>query len=437
MLLYCCLYAIERFERFIDLKAVITSFGSSGDFNPCLGIARSLKNKGHHVIFLSNPFYKKQIVDAGIDYIPAGEHIDIFKEIKDNPQYLNQHTGPRAVWKMVLQVVPVMYDSMNRLIEEHSPDFLVTHMLEYGSVIAAIDHSLPYATIAPNPTAWFPIHDPAHFAFHPMPLFMRSFAARCVRSMTNVAFKHHLTPLCKKQNIPQHIQSLDDMFDKSYLNLGLWSPVFKNANPDDPSHSKICGFVRDDNIKHWPDIPPDIERLLNADIKPVVVGLGSTAAIHGGNIYRSAALACKRLNLPCLLIGPDTQQFSDSANNILSIDFAPFGAVFPHASIIINHGGVNTTAESMRAGVPFIVVPHAYDQFDNAIRAEQMGISHKIRVSKVTADAFTELFTQIKSDTNMRDKVKQVSRLMLAEPDAADTASNALIDSLPNQQPSS
>ena len=47
--------------------------------------------------------------------------------------------------------------------------------------------------------------------------------------------------------------------------------------------------------------------------------------------------------------------------------FAPFGWVFPRAGLIIHHGGLNTTGEALRAGVPSLVIPHAYDQFDKNI----------------------------------------------------------------------
>jgi len=34
----------------------------------------------------------------------------------------------------------------------------------------------------------------------------------------------------------------------------------------------------------------------------------------------------------------------------------------------VHHGGIGTTAEALRAGVPQVIVPLAYDQFDNAAR---------------------------------------------------------------------
>ena len=65
------------------MKAVISSFGSSGDFNPCLGLARALNEKGVEVIFLANPFYETQILQAGLRFYPAGEYFDVLRKFRE------------------------------------------------------------------------------------------------------------------------------------------------------------------------------------------------------------------------------------------------------------------------------------------------------------------------------------------------------------------
>jgi rhamnosyltransferase subunit B len=39
----------------------------------------------------------------------------------------------------------------------------------------------------------------------------------------------------------------------------------------------------------------------------------------------------------------------------------------------VHHGGIGTTAEALRAGVPQLIVALAFDQFDNAARVEALG----------------------------------------------------------------
>ena len=45
---------------------------------------------------------------------------------------------------------------------------------------------------------------------------------------------------------------------------------------------------------------------------------------------------------------------------------------------MIHHGGVGTTAQGLRAGIPTLIVPFAFDQPDNAAHAERLGTSRTL-----------------------------------------------------------
>lgn len=47
--------------------------------------------------------------------------------------------------------------------------------------------------------------------------------------------------------------------------------------------------------------------------------------------------------------------------------------------VFVRQGGVGTTAQALRAGVPQLVVPFAHDQFDNAERVRRLGCGRILR----------------------------------------------------------
>ena len=412
------------------MKVVISSFGSSGDFNPCLGLGRALRNKGVDVLFLSNPYYEKTITDAGLRFCPAGDYFDVFKEIADNPDYLHARRGPRAVWKMVLKTVPVMYRAMNELIIKESPDIVACHLLEYGGMIASVEQSIPYATISPTPMGWFSATQPAYMNFAELPAWVRRIQAHFSHSLMNIAIKYSLNSYCRKRRIPQLFENVDQVYSKASLNLGLWSKLLKDHSIDDPPDATICGFVQDEHIKDWPDVPTEIAKFFKGPKRPVVVGLGSTASLHGDTIYQRAVAACRSLDWPCLLVGKDLEKYADPQKAILTVDFAPYGWVFPRAGMVIHHGGLNTTAETLRAGVPGLVIPHGYDQFDNAIRIQKMRVAKRLKTSLVTSPIFLETIQAILGDTHMHDCAKALSIHLQGAPDGADTAAEQIIQAL-------
>ncbi len=59
-------------------------------------------------------------------------------------------------------------------------------------------------------------------------------------------------------------------------------------------------------------------------------------------------------------------------------------ALVPRLAALVHHGGIGTTAQAMRAGVPQLITPFAHDQFDNAARVERLG-SHLIDDAEVRA----------------------------------------------------
>jgi UDP:flavonoid glycosyltransferase YjiC (YdhE family) len=47
---------------------------------------------------------------------------------------------------------------------------------------------------------------------------------------------------------------------------------------------------------------------------------------------------------------------------------SPAGDLFPRAAVIVHQGGVGTTGQALRAGVPTLIVPFSHNQPDNAAR---------------------------------------------------------------------
>jgi rhamnosyltransferase subunit B len=68
--------------------------------------------------------------------------------------------------------------------------------------------------------------------------------------------------------------------------------------------------------------------------------------------------------------------------------------LFPRASVIVHHGGVGTTGQALRAGVPQLIIPFFGDQADNAARVARLGIARALTPKDVaTARIVQELAT--------------------------------------------
>ena len=58
--------------------------------------------------------------------------------------------------------------------------------------------------------------------------------------------------------------------------------------------------------------------------------------------------------------------------------FLPQTAIVPQCDVMITHGGNNTVGEAFTFGVPTIVMPLFWDQYDNAQRIDELGLGVRL-----------------------------------------------------------
>ena len=77
---------------------------------------------------------------------------------------------------------------------------------------------------------------------------------------------------------------------------------------------------------------------------------------------------------------------TDLPSHVKTFGYLPFSDVLPHTAVLVYHGGIGTLAQTIRAGIPHLVVPSGHDQFDNAWRVEQLGLGRSLPQARYRAD---------------------------------------------------
>jgi rhamnosyltransferase subunit B len=96
--------------------------------------------------------------------------------------------------------------------------------------------------------------------------------------------------------------------------------------------------------------------------------------------------------------------------------------------MLVYHGGIGTLAQTIKAGIPHLVVPNGHDQFDNAFRIEGLGLGRSIPQTAYRARAVVKAIRGILDDSALiarcRDHAPRI------DSDAALTRACELIESL-------
>ncbi len=161
------------------------------------------------------------------------------------------------------------------------------------------------------------------------------------------------------------------------LVLGSFPAWFGPPQPDWPAGMKLVGFPLYDERDATP-LPADLETFLASGSPPVAFTPGS-ANVHARPFFEAAIEACARLGRRGLLLTRHPEQIPEGLpDGVRHVAYAPFGLLLPRVAALVHHGGIGTSAQGMAAGVPQLVMPLGYDQYDNAARMRRLGVARTL-----------------------------------------------------------
>ena len=168
------------------------------------------------------------------------------------------------------------------------------------------------------------------------------------------------------------------------VNLQLYSEHFATRSPDWSQEKRFGGFCFYDPPEA--QLPQEVEDFLLAGDKPILFTLGSTAVQNPGAFYQIAVEALKALSLRgILLIGPEENRPAHLPATILAWPYAPYGLLMPRVKAVVHQCGIGTLSHTLRAGVPSVAYPFAFDQPNNSRRLEALGLGEVVLPHQHTA----------------------------------------------------
>jgi UDP:flavonoid glycosyltransferase YjiC (YdhE family) len=121
-----------------------------------------------------------------------------------------------------------------------------------------------------------------------------------------------------------------------------------------------------------------------------------------------------------LLIGDERNRLEESLPpEIIAVNYAPFESLLPRACAMVHHGGVGTTSQGLRAGIPTLIVPFAFDQPDNAAHAARLGGSRTLPRSKYLSDRVARELDILLTKPEHASSAKETGKLLRSENGAA------------------
>lgn len=403
----------------------MSSFGSAGDFLPTLAIGAALRRRGHDVRFVANPFYESHARNAGLEFIPAGGHSDLYEKFERTPAYARARNATLLLEDMVGPNIEATYRVVGDLLRSGPVDVVVTNTMTVGALWTAAEHGVPSVLVHASPALWMSWEAPAVFGDRALTALLCRPISAAVRSFIAWYLTRFLRPLAQRIGTALPDVSFPASERMAAIQLGLWSPTLRGPVPSDPPNGTICGFARGSALGGaQPGVPSEVDAFLAAGPPPVVVGFGSVYSLTSGAILTSIARACADGGHRCLVVGHPSGV--EVPPNTLTVRYAPYDRVFARAAAVVVHGGAGTTGEALRCGKPIVGVPFGFDQFTLCSYIEKLGMGVRMPVAHRARSDFARALRRVLADESMRRRASDTSRRFAGERDGAESGADAI-----------
>jgi rhamnosyltransferase subunit B len=411
---------------------VLTTFGSFGDIHPYIAVGLELKGRGHRAVIATSPLYREKIEATGLGFHPVRPDIPPPEEnIETILKVMDVRRGGEYIFKELLS--PHVRASYEDLRDATSgADLLITHVITLAATVLAEKTGMPWISTVLAPTSLFSIYDPMVPPQAPglakllrlSPLFARAFMSVAKRVSEN--WVEPVYRLRAELGLPRGEHPIFEGQHSPELVLALFSKVLAERQPDWPPQTVVTGFPFYDK-KDEASISPELEKFLDKGEPPIVFTLGSSAIFVAEDFYRESIKAAQRLGRRAVLLIGDARNLPKEPlpAGIVACEYAPYGQILPRAAAVVHQGGVGTTGQALRAGVPSLIVPFNHDQPDNAYRVARLGAGRTISRKHYTATNAARELDMLLTNKNYVEKARAVGIQVQSE-DGAKTAADEI-----------
>ena len=452
------------FTEIPQRKIVLTTFGSLGDLHPFLALALELQKRGHVATIATSSLYREKVEELGIGFARVRPELpETVNQVAIMRRAMDLRGGSDYLFRELL--LPHLAAARGDLrVAVSGADALVFHPIVLPALSVAQAKKMPRIAVLLQPMMLLSAHDPPVVAGLEWLESMRVLAPRFQKVLLRFGTNSYVRKLAqvrrmrRAMNLPTSPRPFFDDAKNADATLALFSRVLAPPQPDWPHDTTLCGFCFHDargtlsygeagapsgggenaeaddcDAARVKDIASgasesdefdggenseaanggrlsrELKAFLAAGEAPIVFTLGSAAVLDAGNFYRESARAASRLNRRAILLcGPQRNVPKDLPRGVAAFDYAPFGALFPRAAAVVHQGGIGTTGQVMRAGVPCVVVPFSHDQPDNAARLRRLKMSRVVPRKNYAAEIIAR---ELKTLLETREYSRNAARI--------------------------
>jgi UDP:flavonoid glycosyltransferase YjiC (YdhE family) len=356
---------------------VLATIGSLGDLHPCLALAIGLRQRGHRPVIASTALYRAKVEALGFEFhslrpdtgAQDPETMRILMDMRRGPEFLLR--------RLILPAIRDTYADLAAVAT--GADLLIAGEIVFAAPLVAEKLGIPWVSAILSPFSFFSAHDPSVSPLAPSMGFLYRAGSplhRFFLKMGRLATHPWWAPVRHLRRELGLGKARNPIFYDKFspdLTLALFSKELARPQEDWPAKTLQTGFVFYDGGESQDDLSPGMKSFLREGEKPIVFTLGSSAVHDPRTFFDESVEAARILGRRAIFLTGENPAPAGIASDAFAAPYAPFSKLFPEAAVVVHQGGVGTTAHSLLAGRPALIMPCGFDQPDNAARVQRLG----------------------------------------------------------------
>lgn len=397
------------------MRTFFLTNGTRGDVQMSVAAALSAQAAGMEATVAAPPAFRALAETYGVRFVEvAGNPSDLFAR-GSAPEFA-PGGGLRASLAYLRAARPVYAQMLNAAWQAcQSAQVLVISLPTLWCASIAEKLSIPCVALLAQPLTRTR-HFPSALWPGRAPQFFNSLTHRLVEWALWLPWRGVVNAWrTRTLGLPPLTSLMDDLLTRRVPFVYAFSSALTPRPADWPAQHTLAGFCWLPETSQ--PLPPTLEDFLAAcpphgaaGPPPVYIGLGSMGSGGARELIEEAvAQAGVRAVVP-------QESGCRAGKDILPVGEVPHAQMFPRLAAVAHHGGIGTLANTLRAGVPHIVLPVASDQFFWAERLKTLGVAtHILPRHTLTAPALAQALRATVNHTALHQRAQALAPTFAAE----------------------
>ena len=396
------------------MRALICAFGSHGDVLPMIAIGAELRRRGHEVALASAEPFGPPAHRAGLDFEALATTQD-YLDAASSPDLWRPLKGARLLFELAERGVRPHFDFIERR-RRKGETIVVSNSLALGARMAHDAFGTPLVTVHMTAALMQSRRDPPRLAGMPRldwlpPKLQWDLQIGVDERVIDPAILPQLNAIRAEVGL-KPVGRLRHWWHAPRRSLLMCPDWYASPQSEWPAQLRQCAFPDADRFgSETPSLAPELETFLSAGAPVAAVTFGS-AMPGAAKLYRAAVEACARAGLRAVVMTSTALDLPpDLAGQTYVTPYAPLSLLAGRCAAALHHGGVGTLSRFFAAGVPQIVVPIAFDHFDNADRMVRLGCGAVMSRRWFSARRAAAKLKALRSSAEVADACRRVSAM--------------------------